>query len=359
MTNDLETKAARMTCVGFFGATLDDELRSLLDLGVGGVVLYPPADITPEGVAALIASIKTHAKHPLFIAIDHEGGDYSRLHVGFTELPPMRALGDTRDAKLARAIGGLIGRELRAVGVDVCLGPVLDVATNPKNPIIGNRSLGADPRVVAELGTALASGLQEAGVAACGKHFPGHGDTSQDSNVALPSLPHDMARLESVELPPFEAAVHARMPAISAAHVLFTPLDRVHPASISRAVLFGLLRQRMGYRGVVICDDVDMAAVEQNFGYELVAVEGTNASVDCFLCARRPASAHAIVEAIVAGVRRGDILQERVESAGRRLAALLHRYARPAVARPDLGVLRSKEHLELAQRLFESEAHRV
>src|SRR5262245_13740321 len=120
-----------MQCVGFFGSTLDGELRSLLDLGVGGVVLYPPPDITPDAVAALIASIKNHAGRPIFIAIDHEGGDYSRLHVGFTELPPMRALGDTGDAQLARSVGLLIGRELRAVGVDVCLGPVLDVATNP------------------------------------------------------------------------------------------------------------------------------------------------------------------------------------------------------------------------------------
>lgn len=348
-----------MTCVGFFGATLDAELRSLLGRGVGGVVLYPPEGITPEAVAALVRSIKSYAPRPLFIAIDHEGGDHARLREGFTRLPPMRALGNTGDRALARAVGRLIGRELRAVGVDVCLGPVLDVATNPDNPIIGDRSLSPDPRVVAELGTALASGMQEASVAPCGKHFPGHGDTTEDSNLALPSLPHDMARLESVELPPFEAAVQARMPAISAAHVLFTPLDREHPASISRAVLYGLLRAKMGYRGVVICDDVDMAAVEKNFGLEMVAVDGVNASVDCFLCGRKPSSAHTLVDAIVRGVKRGVILPERVEAAGRRLSALLHRYARPPVESPDLGVLRSREHLELAAALHEGRGAEV
>jgi beta-N-acetylhexosaminidase len=352
MVGELASKAARMTCVGFDGPELNSDLEKLLDLGVGGVLLYGTRDEGPEHVAALIDAIKRHAARPLFVAVDQEGGDFTRLRDGFTPLPPLRALGNTGSSELAARLGRLIGEELRAVGADVCLGPVLDVDTNPDNPIIGERSLGRDASLVARLGTALAKGLQASGVAASGKHFPGHGDTSQDSNTSLPCLPHDVTRLESVELPPFAAAVEARLAAIVAAHVIFSPLDRTRPASLSRPVLYGLLRAKLGYRGVVLCDDVDMAAVAEHFGPERVATYGVNASVDCFVCARRPESAYEIVEAIVKGVESQVVLPERVEAANRRLTALLHRYARPANAAPDLSRVGCSEHRRLVERIL-------
>ena len=143
--------------------------------------------------------------------------------------------------------------------------PVLDVDTNPENPVIGSRSFGRTPELVSELGVALAEGLESVGVAACGKHFPGHGDTQQDSHLELPRLAHSLERLEQVELAPFAAAIAAGIPALMTAHVIFEPLDPVYPATMSRAVLHGLLREKLGYDGLVVSDDLEMRAIADHY----------------------------------------------------------------------------------------------
>ncbi|HEY4106960.1 MAG TPA: beta-N-acetylhexosaminidase, partial [Polyangiaceae bacterium] len=252
MASDLEIQAARLFTVGFYGKTITTDLEELIGRGVGGVIFFARNVGTPAEVAEVTSAIKRHAGRPLFCALDQEGGQVSRLRQGFTEVPPMRALGISGSAKLAREVGELIGREVRAVGFDMNYAPVLDVDTNPANPIIAARSFGRTPDVVSELGLALAAGLESAGVAACGKHFPGHGDTSQDSHLELPRLPHSLARLEEVELKPFAAAVKAGIPSMMTAHVIFEPLDPVYPATMSRPVLHGLLREKMGYDGLIV-----------------------------------------------------------------------------------------------------------
>src|SRR5690349_19446093 len=209
MTTDLERQAAGLFTVGFYGHTVTEDLQGLLERGVGGVIFFARNVGTPAQVLELTSDIKRQAARPLLLAIDQEGGQVARLRHGFTELPPMRAIGAAGSAALARELGKLVGRELRAVGFDMNFAPVLDIDTNPDNPIIGARSFGRTPELVTEMGLAVAAGLEEAGVAACGKHFPGHGDTSQDSHLELPSLPHAMDRLERVELAPFAAAARA------------------------------------------------------------------------------------------------------------------------------------------------------
>ncbi len=351
MTHDLETQAARLFTVGFYGKAVTDDLAKLVARGVGGVICFSRNIGTPEEVAETTNSIKRLAARPLFLALDQEGGQVSRLKQGFTEVPPMRAIGATGNAGLAREVGALIGREVRAVGFDMNYAPVLDVDTNPANPIIAARSFGRTPEIVSEFGLALLAGLESAGVAACGKHFPGHGDTSQDSHLELPRLPHSLERLEQVELRPFAAAVKAGIPSIMTAHVIFEPLD-TFPATMSRAVLHGLLREKMGYDGMIVTDDIEMRAIADNYGVEDTVVRGINAGVDHFLCCHTAETAHKAIEAIIRAVESGKISQETLATAQRRIQTFTRRYARPAQDKVDLSCLASDAHLALIERVL-------
>ncbi|HET8732938.1 MAG TPA: beta-N-acetylhexosaminidase, partial [Anaeromyxobacteraceae bacterium] len=239
MPSRLDAECAGLLCVGFDGTTPSPEVLELVRRGVGGVILFARNVESAEQVAELTASLKRAAGRPLLVSVDQEGGRVARLRArhGFTELPPMRALGETGDEGLAFEVGALLGSELRAVGIDQDYAPVVDVDTNPANPVIGDRSLSRDPERVGRLGAALARGLQSAGVAACAKHFPGHGDTSQDSHVALPRLAHSLERLEAVELPPFRALARAGVASVMTAHVVFEALDPKRPATLSPSVM--------------------------------------------------------------------------------------------------------------------------
>ena len=351
MTHDLETQAARLFTVGFYGKVVTDDLAKLVARGVGGVICFSRNIGAPAEVAEMTNSIKRLAARPLFLALDQEGGQVSRLKEGFTEVPPMRAVGATGNVALAREVGAIIGREVRAVGFDMNYAPVLDVDTNPANPIIAARSFGRTPEIVSEFGVALLAGLESSGVAACGKHFPGHGDTSQDSHLELPRLPHSLERLEQVELRPFAAAVKAGIPSIMTAHVIFEPLD-TYPATMSRAVLHGLLREKIGYDGMIVTDDIEMRAIADNYGVEDTVVRGLNAGVDHFLCCHTAETAHKAIEAIIRAVESGKISQETLATAQRRIQTFTRRYARPAQDKVDLSCLASDAHLAIIERVL-------
>jgi beta-N-acetylhexosaminidase len=356
MTNDLETQAARLFSVGFHGKELGDDLQKLVARGVSGVVFFSRNVASPADVADLTNAIKRVATRPLLLALDQEGGQVARLRQGFTEVPPMRAIGATRSAVLSREVGALIGRELRAVGFDMNYAPVFDVDTNPANPVIGARSFGDTPALVSELGVALAAGLESASVAACGKHFPGHGDTSQDSHLELPRLPHSFERLEQTELAPFAAAVAAGIPSIMTAHVVFEPLDAIYPATMSRAVLHGLLREKMGYDGLVVSDDIEMRAISDHFAVEDVIARGLNAGVDQFLCCHSAETAHRAIDAVIHAVESGDVSREVLATANRRILTFTQRYAQPAQSSIDLSCLRSEGHLAVIERVLRGAA---
>ncbi|MEP7049550.1 MAG: beta-N-acetylhexosaminidase [Pseudomonadota bacterium] len=353
MIPDLETQAARLFTVGFHGKVVTDELALLIARGVGGVIFFARNVGLPQEVVELTGAIKRLAGRPLVLALDQEGGQVSRLKHGFTRVPPMRAVGATGNLGLAREVGALIGREVRAVGFDMNYAPVLDVDTNPANPIIASRSFGRTPEVVSEFGVALLAGLESAGVAGCGKHFPGHGDTSQDSHLELPRLPHSLQRLEQVELRPFAAAIQAGIPSIMTAHVVFEPLD-TYPATMSPAVLHGLLREKLGYDGMVVTDDIEMRAIADNYGIEDVVVRGLNAGVDQFLCCHTAATAHRAIDAIIHAVEAGKISREALATAQRRIQTFTSRYARPAQSNADLSCLASDAHLAVCARVLAS-----
>jgi beta-N-acetylhexosaminidase len=351
MTSELERQAASLFTVGFHGQSPSPELRGLLARGVSGVILFKRNVGAPEEVLELNRALKREAGRPLLTSVDQEGGSVARLREGFTRLPPMRAVGTKGDVTLARRVGELIGRELRAVGFDMSYAPVLDVDTNPENPVIGARSFGRTPELVADMGVALASGLQAVGVAACGKHFPGHGDTSQDSHRELPKLLHPLERLERVELAPFRRAAAAGIASLMTAHVIFEAVDAEHPATMSRAVMTGLLREKLGYDGLVVSDDLEMKAIADHYGVEEAVVLGLQAGVDHFLCCHTAELAHRAIDAIVGAVEGGRLSHATLQRAAGRADALVARYVKPAGSRSELAVLRCPEHLALVERL--------
>lgn len=333
--------AARMICAGFtpHNRHVIDEL---IDRGIGAVILFS-RNITggPEEVAGLVAELKERAasreptargadtERRLLIAIDHEGGRVARMREGFSAIPSMRELGrtieQTGDYSLAREVGRIIGRELRAVGIDINFAPVVDVDTNPANPVIGERSLSRDPAVVARAGAELVRGMQEQGVAACCKHFPGHGDTSVDSHFELPCVEHDLKRLEQVELPPFRAGIEAGVSSIMTAHVVMKALDAERPATISGAVLQGLLRQKLRFSGVIVSDDFEMKALANHFAFDDAVVGGVQAGLDLVCVCHTPQLQQRAIELIAS-----RISEERLRESGARLDALCDRFWRAA-----------------------------
>ncbi len=351
MTRALEQQAASLFSVGFSGHAPSPELSGLLQRGVGGVVVFSRNVGSAEEVLELNRAIKREAGRPLLIGVDQEGGRVARLRRGFSELPPMRAVGTRGDRGLSRALGGMMARELRAVGFDLSYAPVLDVDTNPHNPVIGDRSFGATAEVVIEHGLALAQGLQEAGVAACAKHFPGHGDTSQDSHLELPRLAHDRARLEQVELAPFRAAARTDIAAIMTAHVIFEAVDALYPATMSRAVVGDVLRGHLGYAGLVMSDDLEMRAIADHYGAEEAVLLGLEAGVDHFLICHSAEIAQRAIDAVVRAVESGKLRRSQLAAAAQRFERVVSRFAQPVGPKSGLSVLRSPEHLRLVEGL--------
>lgn len=348
---DLDRLVAGLFCVGFPGTTLPPEVEELQRRGVSGAILFRRNVEDPAQFAALCAELKQRAGRPFLTSVDQEGGRVMRLRAPFSEVPPMRALGAIGDEALAEAVGKVLGAELRVANVDLDYAPVLDVDTNPANPVIGDRSFGRTPELVGRMGAALIRGLQGAGVAACGKHFPGHGDTSQDSHLALPRLAHPLERLQQVELPPFEMAVRAGVASIMTAHVIFEPLDPDYPATMSRPALDGILRDRMGYDGVVISDDLEMKAIADHYGIEEAVVRGVNAGVDLFLVCHDAELQHRAIDLLAAAVRRGDVPRERIEQARRRVDALIARWVQPPATTDWRQVVGCAAHREVIDRV--------
>ncbi len=352
MASSLDADVAGLFCVGFYGKTPSPEVLELVRRGAYGVILFSRNIEDAEQVAALVAELKRAAKRPLLVSVDQEGGRVARLRApqGFTELPPMRALGDVGDAALALEVGRLVGRELRAVGIDQDYAPVVDVDTNPANPVIGDRSLSRDPEVVARLGVALAQGLQESGVAACAKHFPGHGDTSLDPHKDLPHLAHARERLDRVELLPFRALARAGVASVMTAHVIFDPLDPERPATFSPEVM-RLLRDEVEFDGCAISDDLEMKAIAEHFPLEEAAPGAVAAGVDALLVCHHADVQHRAIDLVRAAVESGRISPARVSEARSRVARLLSFAGAPPDVRAAGARLRTPGHLALAARI--------
>lgn len=345
--SDLRQACARLLLVGFPGREVDRDLGALIDAGVLGAILFARNVGSPAETAALVRALKSRAARPFPVSVDQEGGRVARLRgPPYTALPPMRAIGRGGDAEKARRVGRLLAFELRATGFDWDFAPVLDVDSNPSNPVIGDRSFGADPAAVATLAVALGEGLEAGGVASCGKHFPGHGDTTQDSHLTLPVVPHGLDRMERVELVPFAAYAQAGLASVMTAHVRFPALGEDVAATLSRGSMTDLLRSRLGFRGVAVSDDLEMKAIADP---ATAAVEAVRAGVDVLLVCHHAVVQHRVLDALVNAVRNRQLSEERLHEAHGRIDALVRRFVRPPEDR--VAELGSAEHGRLVERL--------
>lgn len=315
---DVRRHAGQLAIAGFAGHSIPADIRALArEFDLGGVILFARNVESPEQVADLAREAQSLAKEiPLWISVDQEGGRVARLRSPFTVWPPMLTLGRSGDEELAARFARALAAELRAVGVNLDYTPVLDINTNPRNPVIGDRALGEKPEDVARLGTVVIRTLQAEGIAACGKHFPGHGDTSTDSHLELPLIEHPPDRLDAVELVPFKAAIAADVACIMTAHILVPSLDEQHPATLSSAIVQRLLKNELGYEGLVLSDDLEMKAISSKFSTPDAAVRSLAAGVDVvLLCGASQEPQFAALEAIVHAVEDGSLPLRRVEDA--------------------------------------------
>ncbi len=320
---EAEALVRPLVWIGFDGRTPPQGTLDLIRAGVSGVILFARNCGTRDETRALISQLRAAATTPLLLSVDQEGGRVARLTEGFETFPPLRELG-ARDASAVRAYGARLGAQVRDAGFDVNLAPVLDVDSNPLNPVIGDRSFSRDAETVARLGVAMTLGLQEH-VAACGKHFPGHGDTDKDSHFDLPRLSHDRARLDAVELLPFRAAIAAGIECLMTTHVVFDAVDPGVPATMSAKSVQGLLRDELGFNGVVISDDLEMKAIADHFGIGAAAVRAVGAGVDALLVCHSIARQHEAIDALAKAVLDGRLVEERVQDARARLQILAQR----------------------------------
>jgi beta-N-acetylhexosaminidase len=318
-----EAQPGQLLFAGFEGTRVPRDLAQLIAAGrVGGVVLFARNVEDPAQLRALVDELHAGApaEAPLCVCVDQEGGRVQRLRAPWTEWPALRRLGERDDLEATRAFARALARELADARIDLCFAPVVDVDTNPANPVIGERSFSSDPQRVARHGAAFVEALQAGGVAACAKHFPGHGDTSCDSHLELPRVACDLARLRAVELPPFRAAIAAGVASVMTAHVVLTGLDPDRPATLSPAAI-GLLREELGFDGLVFSDDLEMRAVADHFAPRALVHAALAAGVDALLVCR---SAELRDEALAALEALED---SRLEAALRRVRALKRRFA--------------------------------
>lgn len=314
----IPTLCGQLIVGGFHGTELPAQYRKALQEGRrGGAILFRnnlPDIPTSAAVCDAIARA-AQVDLPPFIGVDQEGGRVTRLPAPFLTLPPMRALGATGDLDLIRLAARAVASELSAIGFNLNFAPVLDVDSNPENPVIGDRAFGADPRAVMRCGVAFLRGLQEKNVLACGKHFPGHGDTAVDSHFDLPVIEHERARLEKIEIPPFRAASGAGVASLMTAHVVCKSLDPDVPATLSRAVCASLLRAEIGFEGVLFSDDLEMAAVAARYPIEIAAVESVWAGCDALLICKDEDAQDRAHEALVKQAEKDKRFRDRCAEA--------------------------------------------
>jgi beta-N-acetylhexosaminidase len=324
-SSDLARACGQLLSVGFDGTEPPEDLLRRIGAGeVGGVMLFRPNVASPGQVAALVTALRAAAPpdRPLLVSVDQEGGLVQRLRAPLTEWPDMLSVGAAGDPARTQQLGRALGDELAALGIGWDFAPVLDVHTNPDNPVIGNRAFGVAPEEAAAQALAFWRGLRGAGLVGCGKHFPGHGDTHADSHLTLPVVAHDEERLRRIELAPFAAAARAGIDAIMTAHVMYPAFDRNFPATLSRRILTELLRGELGFAGVIVSDDLGMRAVADRYPIDALAVSAVAAGADHLLIRESAERQRAALEALIRAAEARSELRDRVGESAARVAAL-------------------------------------
>ncbi|MGI6554843.1 MAG: beta-N-acetylhexosaminidase [Bacillota bacterium] len=326
----LEEKVGQLVMAGIDGYENDDHSKQLIEkYHVGGFILLKQNIKSAGQMLRLINSLKeTNAvnKIPLFLSIDEEGGRISRMPAEFVKIPSSQKIGELHNSRLSYQVGSIIGEELNAFGLNMNFGPVLDINSNPKNPVIGDRAFGATVDIVSELGVETMKGLQEQNIISVVKHFPGHGDTSVDSHVGLPIVNNDLMRLKDFELLPFSEAIKNEVDAIMVAHILLPKIDSLNPATFSPTIISDVLRKKMNFDGVVITDDMTMGAIVNNYDIGEAAVKSINAGSDIILVCHDYDKEVAVIKAIQKAAETGAISQDRINQSVYRVLKLKQKY---------------------------------
>lgn len=358
----LEQKVGQLMVMGFDGKKVPEEFSLLIQkYSISGVILFARNIGTPKEVAELTASLQRTAKEagydqPLLICLDQENGVVRRLGKGSTVFPGSMMLGATHDKENAYNVGYATGKELKALGINWNLAPVLDINNNPSNPVVGVRSFGETPEMVGDFGTEMMKGMQDAGVITTLKHFPGHGDTDVDSHLNLPVIRHSMNRLGNIELKPFIKAIENGADVVMTAHVYFPEIESKEncPATLSEKVITGLLRKRLKFDGVVTTDCMEMRAISDGIGTDAGAVEALKAGVDLVMVSHTLKTQKEVIEKVIGAVCQDLVKESRIDESLDRLRKMKDNCltwettaltADPAA----LEIVGSVEHKELAE----------
>ncbi len=371
--DDFYREVGQLLWVGFEGTSLPAFLAKDLAAGrFGGVTLfyrnlaYSTASDKGEKLLAidqlldLNASLRaaiSSGQAPLFISVDQEGGRVQRVRDPATRWPPMLGIGSLGDdaTQVAEQVGAALGAELAVTDFDINFAPVLDINTNPDNPIIGDRAFSTEPKRAAELALAFARGMSSADILPCGKHFPGHGDTSEDSHLQLPRIDRDRQGLEAIELLPFRRAAEVRLPILMTAHVIFSAIDDKLPATLSPSVVGSLLRDEIGYQGLVVSDDLDMKAIAEHYGIAEAAERAILAGCDVLLLCRNRDHQLAAYEGLIHAAEKRSELRMRIGAAAKRVHHLKrdHFRSRSSTLGQPQSILGTSAHRLLARRIKE------
>ncbi len=350
--------------IGLAGQTLtNDEKKFIVENNISGVILFARNVAEPKQVRDLCQEIQSlrHQmpdKAPLYIAIDMEGGRVARLKAPFTQWPPLKKLGDIDSPTVSFHFSKSMGDELKAVGINLDFAPCIDVFTNPKNTVIGDRSVSTDPEMVAKHASALIRGYMKAEVIACAKHFPGHGNTVIDSHLDLPVEEASLDRLNQVEFVPFKKAFKSRIEMTMTAHIKFPQIDPEWPVTLSEIWLKKILREELRYRGLIITDDLDMKAMASHFDREMIPARALQAGADLLLYCNEPESPPRAITGISKALDDGRLEKTALEASYKRILAM----KKESIPNPDpLGWEEAKnlighaEHSKLSQAISNGE----
>lgn len=327
----INEKIGQMIIIGIEGAKIDDKVKELIQQNhVGGIILFGRNIIDSKQLTNLIRDlneINKPNKLPLFISVDEEGGRVTRLPQGTPKFPSSRSIGRKKSRELSYKTGQEIGDALSFFGFNMDFAPVMDIQSNPKNTVIGDRSFGSTPDIVSSLGIETMKGLQSKNIISVIKHFPGHGDTTIDSHFGLPMVNHDKKRLDSFELVPFKDAIKNGAEVIMTAHIKFPKIDDSgKPATLSSKILTGILREELGFNRVIITDDMEMDAIAKNFGVKESAVEAISAGADIILMCHSFEKQKMVLQSIKESVEKGQLSIERIDQSVERIIRLKQKY---------------------------------
>jgi len=326
----LDEKIGQLVIVGLDGFTLDNNINNLIkEHKVSGVILFSKNVDNPNQLISLTNSLKTknsQNKIPLFISVDEEGGRVSRIPTGIKKLPSNETIGKNNDSILSYNIGKIIGEELKTFGFNMDFAPVLDINSNPNNPIIGDRSFGSSPSIVNKLGIKTMEGIMDNNIISVVKHFPGHGDTAVDSHLELPVVKKDLTKLNAFELIPFKEAIKNNADAIMVSHILLNKIDPAYPASMSKTVITDILRGTLNFTGVVITDDMTMAAIIKYIDIGEAAVKSFNAGSDILLVCHEYDNQLKVINSLKTAVKNKVISENRLNESVYRILKLKEKY---------------------------------